>query len=69
MALQAFTVPVSVKKLGSAVFASSVITELHYEGTVSEWNAVVKNERWHAVTDLKQIVCSDGTVVLESASE
>ena len=68
LALQTIEIPVSVKKLGVAVLAGAGIKTVRYEGTVAQWNAMEKNENWFAVTDLTEVICSDGTVTIKTAS-
>jgi len=64
--LESITFGKSLKKIGYGAFYSSkaVIT---YEGTIEEWNAIEKDEKWHIYTDancvLKKIVCTDGEFV------
>ena len=69
MALQALEIPASVEKLGVAVLASVKLEKIHYAGTVEQWNAVEKNTNWFALTEITEVICSDGTVTIERASE
>jgi hypothetical protein len=61
-----FTMPKSVVYIGESAFAWARIANLHYEGTVEEWNAIEKGERWNnCMGDYMYnctIHCSDGTV-------
>lgn len=68
LALQTLEIPVSVKKLGRAILAGSGIKTLRYEGTVAQWNAMEKKADWFASTGLTEVICSDGTVKLETTS-
>ena len=64
--LESITFGKSLKKIGYGAFyaCTAVIT---YEGTIEEWNAIEKDEKWHIYTDancvLKKIVCTDGEFV------
>ena len=64
--LESITFGKALKKIGYGAFYSckAVIT---YEGTIEEWNAIEKDEKWHTYTDencvLKKIVCTDGEFV------
>ena len=64
--LESITFGKSLKKIGYGAFyaCTAVIT---YEGTIEEWNAIEKDEKWHTYTDencvLKKIVCTDGEFV------
>jgi hypothetical protein len=64
--LESITFGKSLKKIGYGAFyaCTAVIT---YEGTMAEWNAIEKNEKWHIYTDersvLKKIICTDGEIV------
>ncbi len=64
--LESITFGKSLKKIGYGAFyaCTAVIT---YEGTIEDWNAIEKDEKWHTYTDencvLKKIVCTDGEFV------
>ena len=64
--LESITFGKALKKIGYGAFyaCTAVIT---YEGTIEEWNAIEKDEKWHTYTDancvLKKIVCTDGEFV------
>ena len=64
------TIPTSVKKIGIKAFGySSALSEIHYEGTSTEFNKIVvsefiEGEAVSAFTDssVRKIICSDGTL-------
>lgn len=59
------TIPKSVTSLGSAIFSSTWLKEINYEGTMAEFNAIEKNPvgiLWSG-TNLK-IHCTDGTITV-----
>jgi hypothetical protein len=58
-----------IEKLGVAVLASVKLEKIHYAGTVEQWNALEKNTNWFALTEITEVICSDGTVTIERASE
>ena len=47
----------------SGCFENTSLTSLYYEGTVKEWNNVVIQSKAFPAT-LKEITCTDGSVVL-----
>lgn len=40
------------------------LTEIHYTGTVEQWNAIAKADEWNMSTPATEVICSDGTVSL-----
>ena len=38
------------------------LTHIYYEGTMEEWNAIIKGSYWDNETNLTKIVCVDGTI-------
>lgn len=58
------TIPKSVTSIGRTAFIGcSSLETLDYAGTVAEWSAVSKAERWCEKT-LTSVTCSDGVVTL-----
>ena len=53
--------PKSIKTLKWGSFSESFVTDFYYEGTVSEWNAIDKNE-WARGLSSYTVHCSDGNV-------
>lgn len=63
--LKKVKIPVSVTELGDAVFGwCQELDTVIYEGTVAQWFAIKKGERWNDLTAVTKVVCSDGEVVL-----
>lgn len=64
-ALENFTLGKGLKKIGKAALSNTVYS-INYEGTMAEWNAIEKGERWNGYAGgkyhLEKIVCSDGSV-------
>lgn len=55
-----YSIPVSVKRIASKAFSTSDIRsfDLHYEGTLGQWCAIEKEEKWD--DDDHVVHCSDG---------
>ena len=66
MGLESITFGKALKKIGYGAFYACK-AEITYEGTVEEWNAIEKDEKWQVYTDadwvLKKIVCTDGEII------
>ena len=66
MGLESITFGKALKKIGYGAFYACK-AEIIYEGTVEEWNAIEKDEKWQVYTDadwvLKKIVCTDGEII------
>ena len=64
--LESITFGKALKKIGYGAFYACK-AEIIYEGTVEEWNAIEKDEKWQVYTDadwvLKKIVCTDGEII------
>lgn len=44
--------------------ANTTLTSLHYDGTISEWEAIPKDTDWNGSDYLKTIHCTDGDIAL-----
>ena len=63
--LSTLTIPSSVTSIGDSIFENSFnITEITYQGTADEWNAITKGENWHKDSALEIVHCSDGDISL-----
>ena len=61
--LTSVTIPSSVTSIGDYAFSGCTsLASVTFEGTVAEWNAVVKDSYWKEYSSLGAVVCSDGTV-------
>ena len=61
--LTSIVIPDSVTNIGyQAFYDSSALTSFTFEGTVDEWNAVIKEAYWESGAAFTEVVCSDGTV-------
>ena len=57
--------PASLTKIGARAFSyCSGLSYLKYNGTVAGWKSVYKDDNWSDGTQLKHVVCRDGTVSL-----
>ena len=57
-------IPKCVKIIKSYAFVNYSFASVTYEGTIDEWNEIVKENNWNNGTKLKTIICSDGTITL-----
>lgn len=65
--LTSLTIPDSVTFIGEAFNYCKSLTTFNYEGTVEEWNNIVKDEEWDRYSNwgkyLKYTVyCTDGKI-------
>ena len=71
-ALENFTLGKGLKKIGKGALSNTVYS-INYEGTMAEWNAIEKGERWNGYAGgmyhLEKIVCSDGSVPTPSITQ
>ena len=66
MDLQAVTVGNGVSEIGQCLFSNCFgLTEIRYNGTQAQWEAVAKDSYWRSGAYLTTVVCSDGTILLE----
>jgi hypothetical protein len=56
-------IPDSVTLVGGFAFAGcSGLDNITFEGTVAQWNAIIKEIRWNTYTGDYTIYCIDGTM-------
>jgi hypothetical protein len=69
-ALKSIKLPASVTTIGEYAFCSSTYDEpyslenITFEGTVEQWNAIVKGDLWNANISATHVHCIDGDVAL-----
>ncbi len=69
-ALESISLPASLKYVGFFTFKNCTsLKELSFGGTVAEWNAAYKQERWNDDAAFTAVKCSDGKVKLFSDAE
>ena len=62
-ALTSITIPNSVNSIGEYAFANcSELIELNYQGTKTQWEAILKDSSWDAYMDQYSIICTDGVI-------
>ena len=54
--------PVGLTKIGDYAFANSSIENISYDGTIEQWNSIVKGENWNQNIIATKVTCSNGTV-------
>ena len=61
--LTSVIIPDSVTGIGYKAFAyCGSLTEIHYNGTMNEWDAIYKNKRWYTYVDIITVYCTDGEI-------
>ena len=60
--LEYFYIPASVTYLEYAIFDDTGLKQIHYGGTVEQWEKIKKDERWAGGSLLETVICTDGTV-------
>lgn len=64
--LQTVVINSKIKSIGDKCFYSCAISEIHFVGTVSEWQSVEKGEHWIYSSEYT-VYCSDGTLSSDGA--
>lgn len=63
--IESLTIPKSVKEIGAvACNYCKKLTNIIYQGTVSEWKSIIKPYKWTAYAPVTYIQCTDGQVQL-----
>ena len=55
------TIPKNIKFISSQAFEGAKVRRLYYEGTYDEFRDISKERFWRSDSQLREIVCSDGT--------
>ena len=59
------TIGSGVKNIGTRAFAYlTSLSNITYLGTIFEWNAITKEDKWNYNTSVEVVKCSDGDVIL-----
>ena len=55
--------PISLTHIGEGAFANcSKLDDLHYEGTMDQWNEIRLDDRWYGSSGPDRVICSDGVL-------
>ena len=61
--LTSITIPASVTGIGFDAFRwCTSLASINFEGTIEQWNAIIKASDWNSVTGDYIIYCTDGTI-------
>lgn len=64
-ALTTVSIPVGVTSIEfGAFYGCTSLTNIEFEGTIAQWNAINKASNWNCDVLATEVVCSDGTVAL-----
>jgi hypothetical protein len=59
--LTSITIPESVTSIGYAAFWDcNSLTTIEFKGTMEQWNAITKGDRWNSETGDYVVICTDG---------
>lgn len=68
--LSQFRLPKTLKYIGKYAFMCyKTITNIIYDGTITEWDSIIKDDRWFGKTNTNQalkVTCSDGIINVEN---
>lgn len=63
--LTSIKIPAGVTTIGVAAFANcQSLTEITFDGTVAQWNAINKGADWNSNAPATKVICTDGEVTL-----
>ena len=62
--LDSISIPLSVKFIGIGAFRGT-LDDIYYEGTLEEWEKIVKEQGWLSTSFSVEIHCIDQTIVIE----
>lgn len=55
-------IPNNIKRIQAGALSNKNGVTIHYDGTMAEWNAIVKEYNWNNNSVFAGIVCKDGTI-------
>ena len=53
-----------VTSIGFQAFYYCPLTSIVFNGTMAQWNAIIKGSYWNTSNKVTEVICSDGTVAL-----
>lgn len=60
-------IPDSVMFIGAGAFyGCTSLASIIYNGTIAQWNTVTKGDRWNYNCPATEVVCSNGSIILEA---
>lgn len=63
--LKSLSLPSTLKEIGRyAIEYCQYLTEVKYNGTMAEWEKIIKGLDWHRNSPFTKIICTDGEVTL-----
>ena len=60
--LKSVTIPKSIKEIGAAVFYNTSLTDIYYNGSISDWNSIKITEAGNENLKKATIHCSNGVI-------
>lgn len=61
--LEHLVIPLSIKRIDNSPFLRCYsLTELTYEGTIAQWNAIEKHIGWNSDKQIVKVNCKNGTI-------
>ena len=62
--LTSITLGKGVKTIDHYAFFNCKLNNLNFAGTSGQWRSIEKAEYWHYCSNIKKVICNNGTVTL-----